>query len=144
MAAIVPSISCRVCCRIDLHTHTVALFSGEQKSSRFSDRLSKVLDIPVERDDGLSPYICRPCNRKFLSAEAFIALAKSNYDKSSRSQSGSHTQPASRRSKDTSGVGVSPDTHTARPSAKRQTIGVFGRRLTFPVQNESKKISLLR
>ena len=48
-------------------------------------------------------------------------------------------QDASRkRSKDTSGVGVSPHTQQVRPTAKQQTVGASGRRLCFRVQDESK------
>ena len=61
-------------------------------------------------------------------------LAKASYEKSRASLSGSFTgetgSPKSsritaqrKRSKDTSGVGVSPHTHQARPTAKRQTVG---------------------
>ena len=37
--------------------------------------------VPITLDDGLSHHICRLCNRKFLSAESFIVLAKASYEK---------------------------------------------------------------
>lgn len=117
--------------------------------SGLAERLSIVMDVPVSQNDGLSQYICRPCNRKFLAAESLRVLAKASYDKCRAVLSGSRSvhvgSPKSskvaprKRSKDTSGVGVSPHTHSARPSAKRQTVGTSGqRRLSFPVQDESK------
>ena len=138
------SLSCRICCSFVSSTHCIALFSRECKRSGLAERLSRVIDAP---NDGVSQYICRPCNRKFLSAESFRVLAKTSYDKSR----GALPRPSSvgspkssevaprKRSKDTSGVGVSPHTRTARPSAKRQTVGASGqRRLILPVQDKSK------
>ena len=119
--------------------------------------------MPVVPKDGLSQHICRPCNRKFQAAESLRALARASYEKSRASRpltgvTGSHKSSPSRpltsvagspkssrvmaprkRSKDTGGVGVSPHKHQARPTAKRQTVGASGRRLCFPVQDESKK-----
>ena len=97
----------------------------------------------------VSKYICRPCNRKFLAAESLRVLAKASYDKcravQARPPSVHVGSPKSskvaprKRSKDTSGIGVSPHTHRARPPAKRQTGGTSGqRRRSFPVQGESK------
>ena len=95
-------------------------------------------------NDGFSKFICRPCNRKFLSAESFRALAKASYDKSrvslssSSSPKSSQVQVTRKRPKDTSGVGASPHTNQSRPVAKCQTVGVPGRRLNFSVRDKCK------
>ena len=142
------SLSCRICCSFVSSTHCIALFSKDSKTSGLAERLSRVTDVPVVPKDGLSQHICRPCNRKFQAAESLRALARASYEKSraSRPLTGVTGSPKSsrvmaprKRSKDTSGVGVSPHTHQARPTAKRQTVGASGRRLCFPVQDESKK-----
>ncbi len=119
-------------------------------ASGLAERLSKVTDVPFTPNDGLSKHICRPCNRKFVSAESFRILAKASYEKNRASLlrpltrvTGSPKSISSsrKRPKDTSGVGVSPHTHQVRPTAKRQTVrGASGRRLCFPVQDESKLI----
>ncbi len=144
------SLSCRICCSFLSSSHCIAVFPDPKRySSDLAKRLSRVIEVPITPKDGLSQHICRPCNRKFLSAESFRVLAKASYEKSRaplpRPLTGVTGSPTStrvvaprKRSKDTSGVGVSPHTHLARPSAKRQTVGATGRRLCFPVQDNSK------
>eukprot|EP00731_Ephydatia_muelleri_P030849 Em0022g363a len=63
---------------------------GKHTSKRkgLADRLSKVADVPVAPDDGLTKFICGICNRKFLLAESFITTAKASYEKSNASPSG--------------------------------------------------------
>ena len=61
----------------------IAVFPKGCPSSDLTERLSRITDIPITLDDGLSHRICRLCNRKFLSAESFIVLAKASYEKTS-------------------------------------------------------------
>ncbi len=140
------SLSCRICSNFVSSSHCIAVFS---RTSCIAERLSRVTDVPVTLNDGLSKHICRPCNRKFLSAESFRVLAKTSYEKRGTPlprPTGVTGSPKSargvaprKRTKDTSGVGVSPHTHQVRPSAKRQTVGgASGRRLCFSVQDKSK------
>ena len=118
-------------------THCVALFS---LNSGLAERLSKVADVPVAPDDGLTKFICGICNRKLLSAESFIRTAKASYEKNKASPSGSATgdtmgsqaQMTRKRTKDTSGPEASPHTSQCRPVAKRLTPERTGRRLTYP------------
>ena len=42
----------------------VTLFSKESLASDIANRLSKVADVPVASDDGLSRFICKPCKNK--------------------------------------------------------------------------------
>ena len=156
---------CRIC-STSLTKQSISLFSREciASDSGLAERLSRVIDVPVIANDGLSQHICRPCNRKFVSAESFRVLAKASYEKNRTSLakasyeknrtslprpltgvtgSPKSTHASRKRSKDTSGVGVSPHTQQVRPTAKRQTVGASGRRLCFRVQDESKIIYLL-
>ena len=41
--------------------HSVAIFSS------FPNRISSIIDLPVVAGVGISQYICRPCNKKFLA-----------------------------------------------------------------------------
>ena len=121
------SRSCRICGSIVSPTHCIALFSSrwESLASGFADRLSKVADVPVAPDDGLSKFICRICNRKLLSAESFITTAKLVIRR---------IKPHSLalvRTKDTSGHDASPHTSQCRPVAKQLTAERPGRRLTY-------------
>ena len=104
---------------------------------------SVVIDLPVSSEDGLSPHLCRPCMRKFQSAETFRSMAKSSYEKQGYSRPtpplhspGGHGYK--KRTKDTSGFEASPHTAQARSPAKRSTLVVGGRRLAFPPCESSK------
>ena len=141
MASTTASVSCRICCRFSLNKHSISLFPRVHNSSDVANRISRVINCPVAADDGMSHYICRPCNRKFLAAETFIMLAKASYAKSITLAPTSELRltPVNtpvKRSKDTSGLGVSPHTEVSRPAAKRQTVAGPGRRLNFSVENE--------
>ena len=75
------TLSCRVCSSFMSSTHCIAVFFRDSMRSGLAERLSVVLDVPVTPNDGLSKYICRPCNRKFLAAESLRVLAKATYNK---------------------------------------------------------------
>ena len=75
------SKSCRICGSVVPPTHCVALFSTKSLNSGLAERLSKVADVPVAPDDGLTKFICGICNRKLLSAESFIRTVKASYEK---------------------------------------------------------------
>ena len=121
-------IICRVCCSSLTSTHCVSLFSKKAIDSDLPERLSKALDLPVARNDVLSNYMCRTCDKRFLAVESFRSIAKCSYDKYSKPI---HSPKAFRipikRTKDTSGPGASPHTVRVRPVAKRLTCGVPGR-----------------
>ena len=61
------SKSCRICDSVLSRTHYVALFSRESLQSDLANRLSKVADVPVASEDGLSRFICIPCKNKLAS-----------------------------------------------------------------------------
>ena len=72
---------CRFCGNTVLPTLSVALFTKDGFDKDLPGRISRVVDLPVSKEDGLSPYLCRPCMRKFRTAETFGSMAKSSYDK---------------------------------------------------------------
>ena len=138
------SALCRICSRSVISKHSVALFSR----SGVAERLSRVINSPVVAISGHSEYICRPCNRKFLAAEAFIVLAKSSNEKQQLpSITSGHpsavvtgTTTPRKRAKDTSGAGASPHTQVCRPAPKRQTVAGYGRRLNFCIEDDGMVI----
>ncbi len=109
-------VVCRLCCAEVIRTHSVSLFSPLSIKSDLPGRLSRLAEVPVDPDDGLSKYLCRLCREKLTKLEEFRAKAHSCYRSSPR-----QAEPSSRkRVKSTSGAaGVSPHTAQSRPRAKR-------------------------
>mgnify|MGYP003417894509 CR=1 FL=1 len=131
------SKSCRICDSVLSRTHYVALFSRESLASDLANRLSKVADVPVASEDGLSRFICIPCKNKLISGEYFRTTAKATYEKNKSttlvaSGSNSQVQVTNKRTKDSSGPEASPQTRQYRPAAKRLTSEHPGRKLTYP------------
>ena len=138
---------CRFCGNTVLPTLSVALFSKDGLDKDLPGRISRVVDLPVSREDGLPSYLCRPCMRKFQTAETFRSFAKSSYEKQSYNKSAPPlcspdpvVRCSRKRTKDTSGFEASPHTAQVRPQAKRCTLAVGGRRLAFPPRENSKII----
>ena len=120
------SKSCRICDSVLSRTHYVTLFSRESLASDLANRLSKVADVPVVSEDGLSRFICIPCKNKLMSGQYFRTTAKATYEKNkdptlTASGSNSQVQVTNKRTKDSSGPGASPQTRQCRPGAKRLT-----------------------
>ncbi|KAL5517217.1 hypothetical protein EMCRGX_G002720 [Ephydatia muelleri] len=124
-----------------------SLKSKESLASDLANRLSKVADVPVAPDDGLSRFICRSCKHKLVSGECFRTTARASYEKnkdtliSTGSAMDSQVQVTNKRTKDTSGPGASPHTRQCRPVAKRLTPEHPGRRLTYPNCDNSMPLS---
>ena len=72
---------CKFCGSTVLPKRSVVLFSKEGIKKDLPGRVSRVVDLPVSREDDLSPHSCIPCMRKFQAAEAFRSLARSSYEK---------------------------------------------------------------
>ena len=123
-----------VFCLVHIMSH---FFQGNFWASDLANRLSKVADVPVASEDGLSRFICIPCKNKLMSGEYFRTTAKATYEKNkdptlTASGSNSQVQVTNKRTKDSSGPGASPQTRQCRPGAKRLTPEHPGRRLTYP------------
>ena len=137
------SKSCRICDSVLSCTHYVALFSRESLASDLANRLSKVADVPVASEDGLSRFICIPCKNKLMY---FRTTTKATYEKNKdptliASGSNSQVQVTNKR---TSGPGASPQTKQCTPGAKRLTPEHPGRRpsSSYKADPEKKKASV--
>ena len=98
---------CRLCRSIIAPTRVVHLFSSTSIQKRLDSRIADLLEVPVDRNDGLPAYICHACSNKISSLEkaqaelaAFRAMAKCSYSAMERGPL--------KRTKQTSGdIGVS-------------------------------------
>ena len=134
--------SCRFCGNTVLPTLSVGLFTKDGIEKDLPGRISRVVDLPVSKEDGLSPHLCRPCMRKFQTAETLRSMAKSSYEKQGYNKPAPLHSPevhiSRKRMKDTSGFEASPHIAQARPLAKRSTLAVGGRRLAFTPHDNCK------
>ena len=133
---------CRFCDSAVAPNHSTKFFSTKFMSMNLPVRLSTLLQLPVNVDDGPN-HSCRPCMQSFLTEEKFIVTAKQTFESRrvfadritfqvSSVKSTSHN--GRKRIKDTSGTGVSlPSTHLSQLSSKRSTSGLPGKRLAFTV-----------
>ena len=51
---------CRLCTNVD---KTINLFSRAGMRNEWSSRISAMLDITIEDDEGVSQYVCHKCTR---------------------------------------------------------------------------------
>ena len=51
---------CRLCTNVE---KTINLFSRAGMRNEWSSRISAMLDITIEEDEGVSPYVCHKCTR---------------------------------------------------------------------------------
>ena len=119
-------VACRLCGESTASTNSVFLFSNLSKERRWAQRISGLLEVPVEEDTAPS-HICGRCKTRVLSLERALAdlesfketarLALEHCTSTSNShETASHGQ---KRRKQTSGeVGMSPDTLREQPLSK--------------------------
>ena len=76
---------CRLCTREVSEAAAVHLYSPDNQERGVADRMAEVLDMPLEEEDGLSPYVCELCNARFnflvRSLEVNRLNAKKSYEK---------------------------------------------------------------
>jgi len=135
--------TCRFCGNAVLPKLSVALFTMDGLEKDLPKRISLVIDLPVSKDDGLPPHLCRPCMRRFQTAETFRSNARSSYEKQGYNKAAPplrspRVDGSRKRTKDTSGFEASPHTAQARPLAKCSTLLVAGKRLAFPPRENSE------
>lgn len=74
---------CRLCTQEV--SDAIHLFSEDSVERGVADRISNVLDLPLEEKDGLSSYVCQICNARFnhlvRTLEVQRLKAKKSYDK---------------------------------------------------------------
>ena len=113
---------CRLCRSVIRSHHYLSVFSlSSTENVNWPTRIHDLLEVHVDKDDGLPGYVCSSCKRRVEVLEKaatdlaeFQRQAKAVYDALCT------TRGRLKRTKETSGlVGVSPDTAKARPRAKR-------------------------
>ena len=135
MASVKKTICCRFCRSLIPPNKTVHLFTNIAVQKNWPSRITQLLEVPVERQQQFSNYMCITCSSKIERLEravkelqAFRVMARCSYDR---------VQGPLKRVKQTSGVGVSPDTTRARPQSK-----LSRRRLTYCKHALLKHLSL--
>ena len=103
--------------------HRVALFGKKASQERLASRISTLLDITLNDDDGLPNLVCAKCKRRVESLEtAMMDLTKFKKEVSSCAAMFIASRRDLKRIKSTSSdVGVSPDTAKVRPPAKKMS-----------------------
>ena len=117
---IMASRTCKLCRALSDPNRSTALFTSTGIAKRLGPRISTLLQVPVDRDDGLPQYICRECNKHVAKLEEALddLTAFRDMARCSVAALSSVRGPLKRR-KETSGeVGVSPDTLRCRPRSK--------------------------
>lgn len=111
---------CRLCANTADYKHCSALFSPLNVKNDLSERIGRLLEVPVHQDDGYPSIICRRCMSKFSSLErdlsALRAKAHSTYSSFNKENA------CRKRPKNTSGATeISPFTASARPPSKMRS-----------------------
>ena len=103
--------------------HRVALFGKKASQERLAPRISALLDITLNDDEGLPNLLCAKCKRRVESLEtAMMDLTKFKKEVSSCAATFLASRRDGKRIKSTSSdFGVSPDTAKARPPAKKMS-----------------------
>ena len=116
------SIHCRLCRSVVSVRKALNLFKPKGMEQRWAVRIIALLEVPVDVDDGISPYICEKCKTHIAALERAVDDLESFKELARCSKSAlDRTRATLKRTKETSSdVGVSPDTIRDRPSAKLQ------------------------
>ena len=116
MASVKKTFCCRFCRSFFPPNKTVLLITNIAVQKNWPSRITQLLEVPVERQQQFSNYMCITCSSKTESLEravkelqGFRVMARCSYDR---------VQGPLKRVKQTSGVGVSPDTTRVRPQSK--------------------------
>ena len=97
----------------------VKLFSHAGLAKQWPSRITALLGILVEKDDGISPVICDTCTTRIHSLEKAAADLTAFKEMARCSRGFLEPRGPLKRAKATSGdVGVSPDTIKERPRSK--------------------------
>jgi len=111
---------CRFCRSLTRQNQVVSLFTNKAVQKGWVTRISRLLEIPVEKKENISPYMRDKCTTKLESLEkavkdfaAFKAMARCSLEITGGL---SHTQTR----ETSSSIRVSPDMARVRPLAKRR------------------------
>ena len=126
------SRTCRLCRSLVAVNHCIALFSRGSAQQRLSTRITDLLDVSVDANDGLPQGVCEKCKRRLEHLE-FAAQDLVDFRKLARDSYTALVPPRGplKRTKESSGeIGVSPDIAKSRPPLKKQTAAT-SKRLDF-------------
>ena len=142
LRAMSPNV-CRLCRSLTAENRCVSLFTSSGLQQGWSSRINHLVAVPVASGDGLPKHICRACKTRLevLERAAKDLLSFRELAKRSHSTLVLPKGPL-KRTKVSSGDGVSPDTAHARPPAKKLST----RRLDFgpsSVTLQCKNINIL-
>ena len=116
MVVWLPDLLLITCAGRAASTNLVFLFSNLSKECGWAQRISGLLEVPVEEDTA-SSHICGRCKTRVLSLERALADLKSF--KETARLALEHCTSHEKRRKQTSGeVGMSPDTFIEQPLSK--------------------------
>ncbi len=123
-------VTCRFCMNVLDLKHCFSLFNKQGLANNFPTRFSKLLELPVEPCSWMSAHICRNYKTSLTSLEDKLAKARSSAKDSyiQMLPATISTDPTLKRTKETSGVDVSPSTVKTLPPAKK----IQRRRQLFP------------
>ena len=81
--------TCRLCTRdVSESAAAIHLYSPDSVERGVADRMADLLEVPLEKTDGLGSYICELCNARFKhlvrSLEVHRLNAKKNYEKQAK------------------------------------------------------------
>ena len=99
---------CRLCTNVD---KTINLFSRAGMRNEWSSRISAMLDITIEDDERVSPYVCQKCTRR-------LSLLEEAIEDLLRHSGAGHIFIECTDEEENQGIGISPDTDRLRPNAK--------------------------
>ena len=137
---------CRLCGSTTADKRCTSLFTSTGLQHAWASRINRILRVEVATDDGLPKQICRACKTRLEALEraeedraAFTDMAKKSYRALVAS-----SRPIKRTKVSSGDVGISPDTATARPPAKK----LSSRRLDFgsssPTQQCKESSALIK
>ena len=111
---------CRLCNVATTTKRSINLFSSSGIQHQWSSRISSLLEISIDRNDGHSPCVCDICKTRVVYLEKALADLTAFKTLARSSQSGvEKVRGPLKRCKVTSGsMGVSPDTSRERPPSK--------------------------
>ena len=94
------------------------MFTVKGLRNKWASRISTLLHVAVDENDGLPPHVCNMCTRRLESLENAAADLKAFQELAQCSSALGQVNPLKRTRVTCGEVGVSPDTTRARPSSK--------------------------
>ena len=137
MAAVKTDV-CRLCSSRVPSNRRISFFSPTGLRERWASRVSRLLVVTVDCNDGLPGFMCEICKRRLNSLEKSAEDLENFREQAKRSRELFSSRETLKRSKETSSDFVSPDTRKEKPPSKRISVPV-GRRLDFGVQSSSSQ-----